>query len=123
MLDTGTVFDFLANRSYADSTEFLLRESRAAISAITVFELFNGVRNKAHIEQRENLVSLLEVVDITSHVARRASEVYTQLRSAGQRIDNEDILVAACALHKGYPLLTTNNRHFQKIPALLLARI
>ncbi len=53
MLDTGIVFDFFSNKKSSSKTENLLFESRTALSTITVFELFKGVTNVKHIEQRK----------------------------------------------------------------------
>ena len=119
LLDTGIVFNFLGNKDKASETESLLNESRAVLSAITVFELFNGVTNKKHLNQREQIVSLCEVVDITSSVARKASEIYTRLKIKGNPIDNEDILIAACAISRNYPIFTNNKKHFEQIPSIL----
>ena len=118
LLDTGIIFDFFGNYKTSSETERLLNESRCAISAITVFELFNGVINREHIIQREQLVSLCEVIDITDPVARKASEIYTDLKAKGNPIDNEDIFIAACALSRNYPLFTNNKKHFNRISSI-----
>ena len=120
LLDTGVFFDFFGNRITASETEILLNESRVAMSAISIFEMFNGVTNKKHIHQREQLISLCEVVEINAIVARKASEIHTELKMKGNMIDNEDIFIAACAICRNYPLFTTNKKHFSRIPSLTL---
>ncbi|MGR3320178.1 MAG: type II toxin-antitoxin system VapC family toxin [Candidatus Anammoxibacter sp.] len=120
ILDTGIIIDFFGGRKIASEVEKLLAESCAAISAITVYELFNGVSNKDHIRQREQLLKLCEIVKIDEHVARKASSISTSLKAKGKLICNEDILIAACALSKTYSLFTNNKKHYINIPGLNL---
>ena len=120
LLDTGIIFDFFAGHPSADKIEVLLKEARAAISAISVFELFNGVINEEHIRQREEFIKLCEIIGFNVAVARKASEIYTVLKKMGRLICNEDIMIAACGLHKDYPLFAVNNSHFAHIPGLIL---
>ena len=56
----------------------------------------------------------------TSAIARRAATLFTDLRSRGITIDNEDLLIGATALESDLPLLTCNATHFAHIPGLRL---
>lgn len=118
LFDTGIIIDFFGGRKGASLLEEILTNSFAAISTITIFELFNGVKNKNHLRQREQLVKLCEIIVINEHIARKASSLYTLLKEKGQSICNEDILIAACALSKNYPIFTNNKKHFKNIPGL-----
>ena len=92
-----------------------------AVSAITVYELFAGVTAKRHLQEREDLVGLCEIVDLTRAIARTAASLYTELKAKGQPIPNEDLLIAATSLECGYALLTGNRAHFRRVPGLALA--
>ncbi len=46
-------------------------------------KIFNGVMNHKHIRQREQFVKLCRVVDIDVNVARKASGIYTDLKTGG----------------------------------------
>ena len=120
LLDTGIVFDFFSNKKSSSKTENLLFESRTALSTITVFELFNGVTNVKHFEQREQFVTLCSLIDFTDSIARKASEIYTKLKLSGDLIDTVDIIIAASAMQKKFPLFTTNKKHFERISGLIL---
>jgi predicted nucleic acid-binding protein len=120
LLDTGIVFDFFSNKKSSSKTENLLFESRTALSTITVFELFNGVTNVKHIEQREQFVTLCSLIDFTDSIARKASEIYTKLKLSGDLIDTVDIIIAASAMQRKFPLFTTNKKHFDRISGLIL---
>ncbi len=120
LLDTGILLEFLADRDSADAVERLLSSGKGAVSSVTVYELFRGVASKRHLEQRNRLLSLIHSIDLTEQIARIAGRIYTDLRTRGRLIDNEDILIAATSLHHGIPLFTTNETHFARIPRLVL---
>ncbi len=120
LLDTGIVFEYFSNKISSSKTENLLYESRTALSTLTIFELFNGVTNEKHIEQREKFVRLCNVIDFTEPVAKKASEIYTKLKIKGNLIDTVDIMIAASAMQRKYPLFTNNKKHFGRIPGLVL---
>lgn len=121
LLDTSVLIEFLSDGGRADDVEELIVNAKATISAISAYELLAGVRSVAHIEQRNELITLIHVVPVDRAIAGRAAELYTTLRASGVTIDNEDIMIAATALHLSLPVLTTNIRHFEAIPGLSLA--
>ena len=119
LLDTGIVFEFFSNKKSSSKTENILIESRAALSTITVFELFNGVTNVKHIEQREQFVTLCSLINFTDSIARKASKIYTKLKLSGNLIDTADIIIAASAIQRNFPLFTINKKHFERISGLI----
>jgi len=120
LIDTGIIFNFFAGKTFSDAAEELIAEGKAAISAITVYELFAGVKNKKHLAQRKELLNLCKIVNIDSKIAIKASDIYTRLKAEGRLICNEDIIIAACALELNAPLFTTNKKHFINIRNLML---
>ena len=115
LVDTCSLFDFMSQRNEFERVESLLKESRAAISVISIYELFRGVESDKHIEQRHHLVGLCKVLDLTGSICLKSSQLYTDLKKKGQLISNQDILIAATALHWKYPLLTSNRSDFERI--------
>ncbi len=121
VIDTCVLFDFMAGRDKNKNVETMLLNSQAVVSVMTVYELFRGVENEAHIQQRRELVDLCQVLDITEPISWKASKIYTELKKKGALIANQDIFIAATAIHWKYPLLTANKKDFQKIPGVHLA--
>ncbi len=119
-LDDGVIFDFFTGGDTAHRTELILHEAKAVLSAITVFELFAGVRDEKHIQQRQEFVQLCEIIDLNTGIMRKAAELYTGLKQSGRLIPNEDIFIAACGIYNNYPLFTLNRKHFERIPDLIL---
>jgi tRNA(fMet)-specific endonuclease VapC len=120
VLDTNVLFDFLADMETAEETENILINGKGAVSAITVYEMFQGVTSKKHLDQRVSLLSHLHVLDITTRVARKAGKIYTYLREKGFLVSNEDILIAASCIFYKISLLTKNKSHFEHIQGIRL---
>ncbi len=119
-LDAGVIFDFFAGGDTAHRTELILHEAKAVLLAITVFELFAGVRDDKHIEQRQAFVQLCEIIDLNTGIMRKAAVLYNALKQREELIPNEDIFIASCSICKNYPLFTLNRKHFERIPDLIL---
>jgi tRNA(fMet)-specific endonuclease VapC len=58
------------------------------------------------------------VLPFDSDQADRAGQIRFQLSSAGQNINDLDVLIAAAALSQGAVLVTKNTKHFQRITSL-----
>lgn len=118
VLDTCVLFEFMSGRDEEKMIETLLLDGKAAISVITVYELFRGVETTLHIHQREELINLCKILEVSRPIARKASDIFTTLKRTGTLIANEDILIAATALYWKHPLLTSNTKDFRKIPGI-----
>ena len=95
------------------------------LTAIGVTELIHGI-HRADSPQRamnrtlflDALILDLPVFDYTLEVARLAGRIDGEETMKGNIIPYIDLLIGATALHHGYSLMTTNLRHFRKIPGL-----
>ena len=95
------------------------------LTAIGVTELVHGIYraespSRAQL-RREFLTGLLEdlpVHDYTLQIAEIAGRIDGEQTVRGNIIPVIDLLIGATALHLGFPILTTNVRHFRKIPGL-----
>lgn len=52
--------------------------------------------------------------------AAYAGKIYTDLKSKGMTVGNQDILIAGACLANGLPLLTRNKAHFAPIKDLAI---
>jgi predicted nucleic acid-binding protein len=94
---------------------------------VTVFELAHGIERaklQIHREFREaflnDLLADIKVYRVTTRIARLAGRVSGQQALRGIVIPFEDLLIGATALHHGFDVITTNQRHFEMIPELRL---
>lgn len=92
-------------------------------SCICVMELRYGSRRRSDHDTfwkklEAELLSRVEVVDITTDIAILAGDIATTLSKKGIGISAEDLLIGATALSAGLTLITANVKHFEKIPGL-----
>jgi tRNA(fMet)-specific endonuclease VapC len=119
--DTDVVVDFFTDTPpFAQVLADLMKEGRLAITAITVFELYAGVRGAKRLKQVEAFCEHVPVLALNLLAAAYASKINTDLKSKGRMIGNQDILVAGICLANGLPLLTRNTAHFTPIKGLAI---
>lgn len=119
LVDTDVWIDFFAGMDPgARAVETLLVEQRAVLSAVTVFELFSGVRDSAQAAPLEALIARLPPIELTGAAARRAGMLYANLARQGRLIGNQDLMLAASAAELGIPVLTRNRGHFDRVGGL-----
>ena len=92
-------------------------------SCICVMELRYGSRRRSDHDAfwkrlEAELLSRVEVVDITTNIAILAGDIAGILSRKGIGISAEDLLIGATALTADMTLITANVKHFEKIPGL-----
>lgn len=116
VLDTDVVIDFFTGISpEAEGILKLISQEEAALTSISVFELYAGIEGKRRLGQIETFIRDLAILPLDVIEAALAGKIYTQLKSKGQLIGTHDILIAAVCLANGLPLYTKNVTHFSKI--------
>lgn len=98
---------------------FLVRHSAAPlyISIISVGEFGEGFGSA----QRQACRACLQhytVLDLNPDIAWAASQIARQLRASGTTIGENDVWIAATALHHKLGLVTNNAQHFQRVAGL-----
>lgn len=88
------------------------------ISAITLFELLMGATSQDKINDIEILTQDISILPFDEEVAKKASEIYLELRSKNKKIEFRDIFIAATSIVNNKPLLTLNRKHFSRITEL-----
>ncbi len=118
-VDTDVIVDFFGNVDPAAEviSELLLRRE-VVLTSVSVFELYAGIEGKKRLSQIDTLVQNVIILGLNVVEAAWAAKIYTQLRSRGQLIGTQDILIAGICLANGIPLYTNNVSHFSKIQNL-----
>jgi len=110
------VIDFFTGISpEAEGVSKLISQEEAALTSISVFELYAGIEGKRRLGQIETFIRDLTIIPLDVIEAALAGKIYTQLKSKGQLIGTHDILIAAVCIANGLPLYTKNVIHFSKI--------
>ena len=101
-----------------------IRPEGLAISVISYGEVLEGAlysrERLANVQKWRAFVSGLDVVDVTMAVADVWADLRGALRSKGNVIADNDLLIAATAIRFGMTLVSRNVRHFARVPGLTL---
>ncbi len=89
------------------------------VSIVSVAEFAEGYSS----EQEQDCWLALRrytVLNLDRDIAWKAAQISRHLRSAGRAIGDNDLWIAATAIHHQLPLVTRNTQHFQRIADLML---
>ena len=110
LLDTDVLVDYFRGRIQA-LAYLRARSEPILISAITVAELYDGVREGEERRGVEQFLALLEIIPVDAEIARKGG-LYRRDYGPSHGIGLADALIAATAeLHQA-KLVTLNARHF-----------
>ena len=118
LLDSCIVIDYL--REHPPAVRYIRTlATEPLLSAVTIAEVYVGVRNRAEASRVEMLVDLFVVLAVDAEIARRGGELRRRFaRSHGTGL--LDALIAATAQVHGARLVTRNARHFPMLEDLLV---
>jgi tRNA(fMet)-specific endonuclease VapC len=95
-----------------------------AISVITYGELVYGVRKSPDSDKAmmilEELTELIPVVLMATDVAETYGRIRSDMAARGALIGNNDLWIAAHAVHLNLTLVTNNEKEFQRVSGLSL---
>ena len=114
LLDTNVLIDFLRGQPQAVQ---LLEDADCEfyVSAVSVAELYVGVRDGREREVLDQLVGLLQTIEISTEIAQQAG-LWRREYSKSHGTGIIDALIAACADASQVPLATLNVKHFPMLP-------
>jgi predicted nucleic acid-binding protein len=127
LLDTDTLSFFLRNEKTKEKkatqkiNEYLKEHQKLSISIITYYELLNGLYfgdTKERTAEIDRFLNEHTILPISKEIAHKAAQIYTHLRSTGNIIAHNDILIAATAIVENLVLITNNTKHFDRIEEL-----
>jgi predicted nucleic acid-binding protein len=121
VVDTDVIIDFFRDISPAVNVfAELISSGKAALTSISVFELYAGIEGAKRLRQIETLVQKIAVLPLNVIEAAMGGRIYTQLKSRGKLIGTHDILIAAICIANDLPLYTKNIAHFSEIKDIRL---
>ncbi len=110
LVDTDVLIDYL--RGHPKAVQYLeANVDEVAISAVSVAELFQGVREGQERHKLSTTLSALVVLPLTEEIAEVAG-LYRRDFRASTGCGLADCLIAATASHHGLELVTLNGEHF-----------
>ena len=123
MLDTNIVIYAKNNRPEEVLKKFKKYEpSDLCVSAITMAELEYGVFNSSKPKQNRlallAFLSNIEIIPFDDKAAIEYGRIRYELKTKGQLIGANDLLIAAHVKSLGYTLITNNSKEFGKVKGL-----
>ena len=120
ILDTDTCIElFKHNNKVLDKIDMVGRQN-CFVTEITIAELFYGAaksNNPKHFQDIGFILQSFELLPIFPSL-KLYGTIKALLESQGNRIDEFDLLIGACAVYNNCVTVTSNIKHFSHIPNL-----
>ncbi len=126
LVDTNVLSELPRPRPEPAVLRWLQQQRAIVVSAVSVEELAFGVarapagRRPKLTRWLDGLLESAEIVDVSMTIARAAGELRAARESAGRRVAQADMLIAATALVRGLTLATRNVPDFEGSGVALL---
>ncbi len=124
VLDSDIIIEHLRGGAASSIVRRLEEESELATTIINVFELYYGVYKSRNVGTNlasvKGFLSTVKVLELDEVSMEKSGQVLAQLEGRGGRIDARDLFIGCVSLTRGYPVLTNNRRHLQRIQDLLV---
>ena len=124
LLDTDTIVYLLKGHPEVRRNLALHTDDVVGTSAITLMELYYGAFKSQQVAGNLARIRALEkgvkIWDLGREVAEVFGVLKAELESEGNRLDDFDLAIAACALSNDLTLVTNNEAHFGRVRGLRL---
>lgn len=122
-VDTDIIIDFSKGDTTLLDKYLELKEKNQVLliaSSISIFEFFNGVKEKK-IPEAELLFTSFQIHDFSEAIAKLSAYLNRKYQLIN-KIDVNDIYIAATSIILKAKLLTKNKKHFKQIPKIKFAK-
>jgi tRNA(fMet)-specific endonuclease VapC len=128
ILDTSEfIFAERTRLAVRDLLQRFAETDSLAISVITLAELQHGVRRAVTTQQRvsrerfiTDVIASVAVIPVSVEIALRAGDLDAELELNGESLALDDLIIATTALEFDSAVVTSNVRHFSRVPGLQL---
>jgi predicted nucleic acid-binding protein len=120
LIDTDVLIDYLRNVSQA--VKFLenkIETDTCYLSAITIAELFAGVREGKERSMIEKFFEAFEIVEVDTNIAQKGG-LYRRDYGKSYGTGLADAIIAASAEFYQAKLITLNKKHFPMVKKILV---
>ncbi|MBN1782592.1 PIN domain-containing protein [bacterium] len=122
LLDTDICIELLrGNRKVIES--YGNCDDIAAVSFMTVGELYYGAEKSAYVQKNTNIVDAflltIDVIDTGIDILKKFGGLKAALSDSKTMLPDADIFIAATAMTRCNKLITSNLRHFKRFEGLV----
>jgi tRNA(fMet)-specific endonuclease VapC len=125
-LDTSFIVALLRRDKGAEEKlgEYVSGNIGLSTTPITACELFKGAygskRGEVEVEKVRKLLGYLEILEFSLSACERYGKLVNEEPLRSSPIGDLDAVIASIALTQNEPLVTSNKRHFEKVPGLIV---
>jgi len=120
-IDSDIIIDFLNNKKGVVEKIIQLEENgELTTTSINVFEILKGFSKFNEEEKGYEFLKNLKILDFNYSSSEKAAEIFKELKSRGELIDQLDLFIAAISISNKQSLFTRNLSHFKRISGLVI---
>ncbi len=119
-LDASVCIALFKDSQFAQSFAQSFRDQKPYLPTVAAFELL--LRSHS-LDTVESFLNRTELLGFNEAAARKAAEIFKELKSAGNIIGSNDVFIAATAIVNNCALATLNTEDFSRIKGLKLVRL
>jgi tRNA(fMet)-specific endonuclease VapC len=120
VLDSDTIIYFLKGKIEIVSKIKTINPENLFTTSINQAELFYGAHNSTKVKDNIKIINgflaNLTVLKFDSNSARIFGEIKAQLKNKGMIVADIDLCIAAITAANNMVVVTSNEKHFKKIP-------
>lgn len=118
LLDTDVIIDYLRGQAAAVAYIESLTNP-LSISAVTIAELYSGVREGHERTALDSFVAAFKLVKVDQAIAIQGG-LYRRDYGKSHNVGLADAMIAATATASGATLVTLNQKHFPMLTAIII---
>ena len=123
LVDTSVFIEFLkGNEQYGNEMTRLLEENRVFSTGIVIAELLQGLKNLKEEKYLVEVITAVNMLEITTDVWIEAGNLSLSLRRKGINLPLTDVGIATLAKEHNLQIFTLD-KHFEQIPGVMLYKI
>ena len=124
LLDTDIIIYSLKGLPKVVKNIQLNADAPKALSVISYGELVYGayksVKVSSNLAKVHRLRDIFPVIELSASILECFGSIKAHLSKKGITVDDFDLLIGSTAITCGYTLVTNNEKHFNKIPDLMM---
>ncbi|MBI4155312.1 type II toxin-antitoxin system VapC family toxin [Candidatus Woesearchaeota archaeon] len=122
-LDSTFIIDFLRNEKEAVKKATEIEGGDLVTTTISIFEVMLGVNSGVNRDKRfkdfMNFLDNIEILSLDFKSSLKAAEVACDLMKSGNRIEDNDNLIAGTSLANNCNIIITRNKdHFERVKGI-----
>ncbi len=122
LLDTNICISMLKNKYGIRGKVLDVSFEKCYVSEVTIAELYYGAAKSnrpEHFDDVDNIKGMFKVLPMYPSL-KLYGKLKAELEQKGLRLDDFDLLIGATSIVNKMTMVTSNTRHFERIPGIRL---